>query len=388
MIFMEIQTSVDEMTLNFLPDLNDYVQRSKYASWDDMAIHIVDELVDLMKLEECLGSPDTQKGIFGYDTVSSFGNRSVPIAYHSVMANMGICLKFTASGFKQYCQRYVQLGFADTFEAYDVLQKFNELKDNFSGQCRVTKVDLTIDFFDYPDLSVSGIYQGLASKQILLLTSKKRINNSKIDANVSLESTDNNEVASTIYIGTKKKNTAALFRIYDKKKEQEEKTGAYLEKAKKVKSWIRFEVSFRQKYAHQIGEQLQLINSASELSSLICACITDKYIFTKADKQTVLAFSQEMLDGVQSPSPLFNEQHRNNDLFASALYLRERSGLASFLFKISEIYGQDELQKFFDWVADYMYNEYEPNDDVELFLTRFKASYQKRSTPWQSQKQP
>jgi hypothetical protein len=58
------------------------------------------------------------------------------------------------------------------------------------------------------------------------------------------------------------------------------------------------------------------------------------------------------------------------------------------LFKISDIYGQDELQSFFDWVADYMYNEYEPNDDTELFLTKFKASYQNRSTPWQIQKQP
>lgn len=384
---MAIQTSVDEMTFNFLPDY-DYIQLSKYASWYDMAIQIVDKIIDLMKLKECLGSPDTQKGAFGYDTVTAFENRSNFIAYHSLMPTMGICLKLSASGFKMYRQRYVELGFADSYEAYEVYQRFNMIQDFFSGQCRVTKIDMAIDFFDYPGLSVNGIYQGITSGEVLLLNGKRRLNNSQIKANVDVNSTDNSQIVSTIYIGAKRKSTAALFRIYDKKKEQEETSGAYLGKAKKVTSWVRFEVSFRQKYAHQIGEELQSIHSDSDLSSLICACITDKYIFTQADKQTVLDFSQEMIDAVQSPSPLFSEQHRNNDLFASALYLRERSGLASFLFKISEIYGQDELQSFFDWVADYMYNEYEPNDDTELFLTKFKASYQNRSTPWQIQKQP
>ena len=60
----------------------------------------------------------------------------------------------------------------------------------------------------------------------------------------------------TVYIGSKKENTKALCRIYDKRLEQINKNGFRLDEALACDDWTRFEISYRGTYAWQCAEQL------------------------------------------------------------------------------------------------------------------------------------
>lgn len=371
---MEILASIDELTLTFR--LDGVIPPD---SWQKIAEKIVDKISKNMKLNACFGNKVYQsKGSIGYDTIVTFGDTYFFfLGYNSLRPSMGIILKFSAEAFKFYRQRYVSLGFSKHFEAYDVVKLFGKIKNDFLGKCRVTKADLAVDFFDYPDLTVNALYQGIDQKQILIVNSKGRLSSFNINATV------NNGVANTVYVGSKKKNSSALLRIYNKKQEQEDNVGAYLLKARSVDSWIRFEASFRKDYAHQIGSVLETLTSDVELSKLIFSCLTDKYIFTLPDKQTVLDFSQDMLDFSGVGSPLFSEEHRNNDLLASADYFKKSSGLTSLLYKIEQLYGRESVKDYLVDVLNYLDNGYQANADVDSFLTKYGDDYRGLLPPWQ-----
>lgn len=371
---MEILASIDELTLTFRLD-----EMTAPDLWQKVAEKIIDKVSENMKLGACFGNKVYQsKGSIGYDTVITFGDTYFFfLGYNSLRPSMGIILKFSAEAFKFYCQRYVLLGFAKNLEAYDVVKLFGKVKDDFLGKCRVTKADLAIDFFDYPDLTVNALYQGIDQKQILIVNSKGRLSAFNVNATV------NNGVTNTVYIGSRKKNSSALLRIYNKKQEEEDNVGPYLLKARSVDSWIRFEASFRKDYAHQIGSVLEGLTSSVELSKLIFSCLTDKYIFTLSDKQTVLNFSQDMIDLSGVGSPLFSEEHRNNDLLASADYFKKSSGLTSLLYKIEQLYGRESVKDYLADVLNYLDNGYQPNADVDSFLIKYGDDYQKLLPPWQ-----
>lgn len=76
-----------------------------------------------------------------------------------------------------------------------------------------------------------------------------------------------------------------------------------------------------------------------------------------------------------SPSPLTNllEQSQNHILYGS--------GLFPYLYKVHNIWGDKGLSK----CLSFLYNEfedYEPNDDVILWLKKYSIIYEKQGYPF------
>jgi len=95
-------------------------------------------------------------------------------------------------------------------------------------------------------------------------------------------------------------------------------------------NWVRFEASFRGKYAHQITESLLTgVSGHDELQRLIAHKMCDKYQFFDPVKDDVTDFTEDLLGIAQGSnfSHLRAESPRDNSLRQSIRYLITNAGL-------------------------------------------------------------
>lgn len=153
--------------------------------------------------------------------------------------------------------------------------------------------------------------------------------------------------------------------------------------AKKCKDWVRLEAEFSSDYAHQLTELFKNCEDDEELKNIILSIILDRYMFfyTGSGKPTKLTrLMLQELDNkdfeLESLSP------RNNSLERSIDHLIKGSGLYSTMYKIYMIWGEDELIEFLEFLYE-RFKEYEPNNDVFIWLNKNKESYKIQGVPWE-----
>ena len=366
-----LDVQVDEFTL--------VLQTSKRPNfieeWQGMAIKIIEEFARLSKIEDVLGKLEdpTQTLPQGYSNGFTCEGATYyfAIAYHVDFIQMGICIKFSAHAWMEYRKQYESL-FGQSIQLHQFLANVN---NNTIYTSRLSRIDIAIDFIN-EKVSVNTIYNQLSKKNQIVRTAYGRKNNS------NLSGITQNNITSTFYLGTKGKNIKALLRVYDKKKEQLETMGNRYEEALQYETWVRFEASFKGAYAHDISNKLESTKTDTELKDLLVSALTDRYQFYYAKSDRLTTFSKKMLDLLNQKSFMFSSPSpRMNLLEQSQKHVLNGSGLFPYLYKVWHIWGDEGLKKCLAFLYEEFEN-YEPNDDVLLWLKKYTALYKKQGYPF------
>lgn len=366
-----LDVQVDEFTLV----LQSTKRPHSIEEWPSMAMNIISEFVKLSKIEFALSTLEEATNSLPQGYSHGFLCKDAPyyfaIAYHTDFIQMGVCIKFSAYAWMEYRKQH-QLLYTKPIQLH---QFFKIIRNNTLYTSRLSRIDIAIDFIN-EKINVNTIYNQLSKRNQIVKTAAGRKNNSILSAITK----DN--ITSTFYLGSKGKNIKALLRVYDKKIEQIETMGILYDEAILYDSWIRFEAVFKGRYAHDISVQLEETNNNIALKDLLVSALTDRYQFyyTKSDKLT--DYTKKMLTLLNQKTFFFNTPSpRMNLLERSQSHILNGSGLFPYLFKVRHIWGDEGLKKCLLFLYD-EFNNYEPNDDVMLWLKKYSVLYTKQGYPF------
>lgn len=284
---------------------------------------------------------------------------------------MGICVRYSAHAYAAYKAAYMA-----QFQAEMNIVDFLHMVQDGAYTTRLSRIDLTADYFDYSDellpgrqLSPDLIYERLKDGSYVV----KNRNDRQSVRNMS--AIDKDGAYETFYIGSRAGKSNGFLRCYDKKQEQIKTMGYRYDEALQYKSWVRFEASFLHDYAHQItSELLRNSKTTQDLQKLIAKYISDRYRFIDISTGEVTAFSDDLI-GIAvgtNAAALIATSPRDNTLRQSIEHLRSGSGLYPTMYKAYSIWGDGADRQLIEYLYDdYIY-------DFKLRLLTGKEEYKMR----------
>lgn len=377
-----IECGIDEFTIVLQP-----TPRVPIDRWIAEAQNIIYEFIKLSKIEELFEEMEvtTHKLVQGY-TSGFILNRPfyLCICFNSELEAMGVCCRFSAYAWASYQEEFLR-----NFDEEIELSQFLRMVQSDIYSQRLSRVDLTVDYFNMPNpiyqgqyLSPDTIYNCLIKGQMVVVDHQGR-------SNIKTFSGINNQGEyETCYVGSRKGNTSGFLRIYDKKLEQEQTHGFRYADAIQTQSWIRFEAVYKSPYSHQIGDALLDIYTKSDYECFIASKILDKYILKLSATDEVMFFSELLMmvasgkefDSLECTSP------RDNSLMQSLKYLVTNSGLYITLEKIQRLYPQQQaVEKVLEWLQQMFEKHYQEkvsrveNHEVDKWLMKHRETTQKQT---------
>ena len=363
-----LTVGVDEFTLILQsPD------KVKVTDWPDTVDKILETFLHSSRLTRLFGpmSP-AAKMQAGYTSGLTFDNRPwyLTISWNEDMPTMGICVRYSAHAYAIYKEAY-----KEQYQANLDIAVFLDMVQDDVYTTRLSRIDLTADYFDYPDellpdrqLSPDLIYERLKNGAYVVRNRNDR------QSVRNMSALDREGRYETVYIGSRKGKTNGFLRVYDKKQEQIQTMGYRYDEALQYESWVRFEASFLHDAAHQLTEQLLSEGmTAQDLQRWIARHITDKYRFVHSETGEATEFTADLLGVVagSSVAALSTPSPRDNALRQSINYLRDNSGLYSTLYKALCVWENDADKQ----LMDFLWKDYERYKDA---LTMGKEPYKLR----------
>ena len=367
-----LTVGVDEFTLVLQP-----LDKVSVMAWPDMADLMLSVFLEKSRLVNLFGKMDyAAKVQAGYTSGLTYTDRPwyLTISWNEDIPTMGICVRFSAHAYATYKEAY-----KEQYQANMNIAVFLDTVQDSIYTTRLSRIDLTADYFDYTDehmrtapLSPDTIYIRLKDGNYVV----KNGNGHQSIRNMS--GVDKGGVYQTFYLGSQKGKTNGFLGCYDKKAEQLQTMGFRYNDALNCESWVRFEAVYRHDYAHQITEGILAVKTAQELSRLIARYICDKYQFFDGNTDDVTEFTSDLL-GVaagSSVAALGMTSPRDNTLSQSIRYLRNGSGLYPTLLKALCVWGNDADKQ----LMDFLWHDYERYKDT---LIAGKEPYKLRElTAW------
>lgn len=357
-----LELGIDEITavLQYTGDKQDM---RKHGEWGKIAEDIIVTFAENADLFSVFGDRIKEdRPPKGYDRAYTFGHHDFyfAMAYHSFYDNMGVVAKFSAQAWDYYCEN-------TGLWAYSFLQS---VKDDLYT-VRLSRIDLTADYID-EGLSVTSIHQNLKDNKIGVFREHTNEKTGEIfykKIPFTYQGHFNEQYISTLYVGSSQSNSR--LRIYDKRREQLERKGSKLDKAKKCHDWVRFEGVFRHDYAHQITDELMAITNDDEYVNMIASILANKYRFMTVENGVVdceTEYTQMLIDCVTNGNfALRAPSSRSYSIARSLRYLIHSSGLVSTLYKILKIWGKDAVSLVLEFFDEYV-EKWVPNDDCRYWL--------------------
>ena len=128
-----IQCDVDEISFVFLPEYNEMM-----SNYEAFALDICSKIDELLKLEKyTVNYKLNEKGFAGYSYIINFDEFEILLCFNTDSPRMGVLLKFSGQGLKHYLKRREEDNQKISYR--QLVQKFFELENYFSGSCRVSK---------------------------------------------------------------------------------------------------------------------------------------------------------------------------------------------------------------------------------------------------------
>lgn len=297
------------------------------------------------------------------------------IGWNDHSPNMGVVVRFSAYAWACY-----QAAFSDRFGVTLNMADFMKLIQSDTYTARISRIDIVADYKNYDDdLSPDTIYRDLENERLYIVDHRGRKSRRKYGGVMT------DWRIQTFYVGSKKENSAAKLRIYDKRAEQIANNGFRLQEAQSCSSWTRFEVSYRNKYAHQISEDLLNLNTPVELAQYLASKILDRYRFVDTYANDFTCYTK-VLQGIASSNdfaPLRSERPENNSLQKSTTHLLKNSSLMQNLYKVEAIWGADGIHQYLQGVLKYYDEVYRYKGSAIFRLQKWlklnKTSMQKQS---------
>lgn len=346
-----LSVGVDEFTLILQP-----IDKVKITEWPEVAEQIITTFLCKSKLAEFFGEMErAEKVQAGYTSGLTYTNRPwyLVISWNEDMPTMGICVRYSAHVYATYKQE-----FKKRFQSDINIAVFLDMVQDGAYTTRLSRIDLTADYFDYSDellpgrqLSPDLIYERLKDGSYVV----KNRNDRQSVRNMS--AIDKDGAYETFYIGSRAGKSNGFLRCYDKKQEQIKTMGYRYDEALQYKSWVRFEASFLHDYAHQItSELLRNSKTTQDLQKLIAKYISDRYRFIDTSTGEVTAFSDDLI-GIAvgtNAAALIAASPRDNTLRQSIEHLRSGSGLYPTMYKAYSIWGDGADKQ----LLRYLYDDY------------------------------
>lgn len=368
----KINVDVDEFTLVLQVNKEYFNENSDIREWPSIAKEALNTFIKNINLKNMFGGElPIEVCPKGYTHGFKYGQHSYyfAMAYHDSMPNMGIICKFSAHAWHAYREIY-EGKYDDVINIYQFL---HEASDSMYS-LRLSRIDFYADYINY-DLTVHNLYSDLTKEpQSIVLKDKNGRSNY-----TQLSALEKNLQVQTFYVGSKLGNSNSMLRVYDKKLEQSERFGFRLDEAKSYDTWVRFEVVFKNTFAHQLTDILrEKINNDEDLQSLIAGKILEKFTLYEINTSEVFYLSKDLnkvknndFVALKSPST------KDNDLNKSINYLTTLSGLNTTVYKIEQIWGEDTISDFFDYLLDNYKKTYNPNDNVLSWLRKHESEMKK-----------
>lgn len=366
-----MELGIDEVTLVAFPP-PDRLNDPGLESWEDLAREMADEVSDAAGLYGAFGRDvGPVAAPKGYTVSHTLGHTGLyfAIAYHPFRPNMGVVLKFSASALHYLVEK---IG----LQLHDILK--NAWKPDLYT-LRSSRIDLTADFID-EGLSVDEIARSVESEDLLVLRQQRDKDTGKLSLRRAVAKTETiakEGIVQTMYLGSRKANVNALFRMYDKRTEQIECKGPALPKAMGCEDWTRFEASLRHRYAAQFAGELISCADDADQAALIASVFDTRYRFVDADGGGMTPWSAALYDAAQGQGPVLSSSSwRNNDLAGRLAYIAAGSGLYPLLWQVDHIWPGG-ASKVVSWLLGDMRGNYVPNDDAYRWWMRNIAPYLK-----------
>lgn len=350
---------VDEFTLTL------HTRDSENSNnWTATAESFIVRFIKLSRLTELFGEkisvssklPAGYTNGYMYETISGY----FAVAYNDRFSNMGVIVKFSAEAWAWYQKRYCEV-FGNKIQ----IHSFLNMAVSTEYHLRLTRIDITADYIDYGDTTdPNRIFDDIRNERLLIVDHNGRKTKRK------LSDYGKDGLTQSVLIGSRKSNSKALLRIYDKRSEQVDRFGFRYFEAIKTKSWVRFEASYRSDYAHMIGQDLLMdIHTDVELSQFLASKILDKYRFVGIDGNYT-EYTQDLLAVTENANypALRSENPQNNSLKKSILYLIKGSGLFPTLFKFRAIWNEDGEHKLIDYLLDIYHSAFLPEAEKNRAL--------------------
>lgn len=357
----------------------------------------------VLNLKECFGQAEKKSGSVGYTDVYAFSNK-IRLSYNPKRVDMGLYIWVSATGL-QDLQINRQLDFWQIYERLDDLVATIDFADSW----HYSRLDYVADFID-ENQAVNELYQSIKSGHInfytRVMTKKGEIKLRDTKSKVS--AIENEGIANTIYIGSRKSGTNFLMRIYNKKEEQlQSATPYHIEQAKNCENWVRYEFSFRSDYAKSIKPLFdQCANQEVALRELARKAL-DRITFYEVDYDAIMHLLnqgadeseidiEEFVNMTKACSIIDDYANSNDELFklpskqVNELYdtykwhINNDSGLISFLYKVHKIYGYQAIIDFFKQAEiTYLKEESKPSDEAIGYVDdALRRNLDKTKCPW------
>lgn len=347
---------VDEYTLVLLP-----TNLSSFFDWDKYCEKMIDKFLLLSSFEKIFGEfvLSNSRIQAGYSAGITVTNRPfhIGIYWNDDSPNMGICVKVSATALHFFEAYYKELN-GNQIHLYDFI-KAVQCPDLYTT--RFSRIDFVADYYNYPSMinnsnfiSPDEIYSAIKSYDIKIVDYKRQ---SRIK---SIRGIENGGVCETFYIGSTGSGNNGFLRVYDKKVEQIRTRGTYYKKAIELGSWLRCEAVFKNKYAHDLSNQILEIDNENDYTAMIATHISNKYRFYDNFEDDYLVITQDLIEiANKSIIPALSyEKPIDNSLEQSISNLYSCSGLMSILYKINSLYGNKGVNEFLSNIIDYYENKY------------------------------
>lgn len=348
-----LELGIDEFTLTMQPTK----EIPTLGDWVPITDEMVRTFEQKARLEEFFGKLviATRHKLLGYDNGREVDREfCLAIGWHDYQPKMGVCVRFSAQAWKAYQKAYKAATGNDI-----TLPDFLRMVQDNCYTFRLTRVDLTADYFDYPDMyhtgnyfKVDSLYNAVKRGRIVI----KDCQNRKRLKSGSMSALDKGGAYETCYIGSRKGKTNGFLRIYNKREEQLEKYRDYYDEAKACESWVRFEAVYRHQYAALIGKELLKVQTPQELSQFIAKYITDRYRFVDTETELETDFTADLLETARGSkaAPLFCTAPRDHSFHQLVQHLECGSGLFPTLYKADSLWYDGAKT-----LLEYLYRRYE-----------------------------
>ena len=215
----ELMVGVDEFTVVLFSKTQVNV-----LDWPAHAQTIITEFIEKSQIGSLLGDLERSDNTSfpGYNIVYKVSGcvGMLICAYHDYHMQMGIGIQFSARVWAEYQTNYYRVNNQKTNVAV-FLQTISSNKYT----ARLSRIDLTADYFNC-DIVLDEMLERLKTNKLFCVSYRGR----RIDISDSWLGKKGR--VGTIYLGSRKGNSKAYLRIYDKKTEQIEKNGFLLELAR------------------------------------------------------------------------------------------------------------------------------------------------------------
>lgn len=323
----EIRVSVDQLTVTFncqtsTPELD------------------AKNLIDQLHLVDYLGNSEEVNAVNMYDHALGWLNPNIKVMWKTDDPKQRVALHLTATG-----KRHLEYSWHGNKTWLEEFNKYDKLDGRFS------RIDVAIDLIDYGiDLEklLAQIQRGTVRVLDSLGRTVRGLDNIKYYG-------EGNKVTG-FYIGSP--TSDALLRFYDKKIEQKSPSKPFYLIAREVDDWTRIEAEFTGKYANAIlGDIVANVYDDDELQHKLIGYIVNHWHLVAYHNLPFWSELEELADGQGDVPRAFTSNE--NKLIRMIQYFLT-GGPAGTLFKIKELFSDEDLDEFLELVKEYlsMPNEY------------------------------